>query len=169
MPYYSPTNKIWEIHDNPAASFNDLIEHFDQTSSDTVCDDLAMDLVDEFDEVLEDDHDGVAGNRESYSADLGVDTGNVDLSEIEEIESDLEEILSHRLAGEDDPTDEDEDDHGQFQRILETSSETTFQCRDEWLCKQCFLIVSKSQFGSPQSPICPSSEYPCEGIEQMLC
>ncbi|MDE0268995.1 MAG: hypothetical protein OXI96_08175 [Acidimicrobiaceae bacterium] len=173
MSYYSPTNRICEIHDNPEDGFNDLMEHFEQTSSGTAFDDLAIDLVadlvDEFDEVLKDDHGSVDDSQESDSAGLSVDTSSVDLSEIEEIESDLEEILSHRLAGEDGPTDEDEDDHDQFQQIKETSSETTFQCRGEWLCRQCFLIVSKSQFGSPQSPVCPSSEYPCEGMEQMLC
>ena len=95
------------------------------------------------------DHDTTEGSGE----DAGID--------LNELEADLEEILNERLVAGDDVDDEDDE---LFQQNESDSSKTSPAGPGEWRCQQCFLIVSKSHFGSLRFAVCPSGEDPCESI-----
>ena len=82
-----------------------------------------------------------------------------------DVEADLEEILRDRIAAsDDDEEDEEEEAPGQTKAAPSVAPPRS----DEWTCNQCFLIVSMTQFGSRESPVCPSGEEPCESIERIF-
>lgn len=81
-----------------------------------------------------------------------------------EVEADLEVILRERIAAGDDLLDEAEDGEP-LPGALDQPAPRRF---DEWMCRQCFLIVSRSQFGSLHALHCPSGEEPCESIARVV-
>ena len=83
-----------------------------------------------------------------------------------DVEADLEEILRDRIAASDD--DDEEDEEEEAPGPAKAAPSVAPPRSDEWTCNQCFLIVSMTQFGSRESPVCPSGEEPCESIERIF-
>ena len=82
-----------------------------------------------------------------------------------DVEADLEEILRDRIAASDD---DEEDEEEEAPGPAKAAPSVAPPRSDEWTCNQCFLIVSMTQFGSRESPVCPSGEEPCESIERIF-
>ena len=84
-----------------------------------------------------------------------------------DVVADLEEILRARISAGDD-IDDGEEDCDLPQQTQDASEGPVSPRTSEWKCGQCFLIVSRSQFGSRRSPYCPSGEDPCESIGRLF-
>ena len=82
------------------------------------------------------------------------------------LEADLNTILRDRIAAEDDLED-DEEDQSESLQPAELLGSVSPRRTDEWLCDRCFLLVTKSQLGTPQHPRCPSGEELCPALERL--
>ena len=76
----------------------------------------------------------------------------------DDIEADLSDILQDRMATDDDDEDEDDDD----------APKVSAQRDREFVCNSCFLMVNRSQFGSPKNPRCPVGDPDCPSISQIF-
>ncbi len=76
----------------------------------------------------------------------------------DDIEADLSDILQDRMATDDDDEDEDDDD----------APKVSAQRDREFVCTSCFLMVNRSQFGSPKNPRCPVGDPDCPSISQIF-
>ena len=62
------------------------------------------------------------------------------------------------MATDDDDEDEDDDD----------APKVSAQRDREFVCNSCFLMVNRSQFGSPKNPRCPVGDPDCPSISQIF-
>ena len=132
----------------------ELEEDFDGDEEAVSDDDAEADLEDEDEDEDEDD-------------DVPLPAEDDDDEEVHpsDVEADLEEILRDRIAASDD---DEEDEEEEAPGLAKAAPSVAPPRSDEWTCNQCFLIVSMTQFGSRESPVCPSGEEPCESIERIF-
>ncbi|MCY4423999.1 MAG: hypothetical protein OXC06_13135 [Acidimicrobiaceae bacterium] len=133
--------------------FDDDDEDLDDDEETVVDDDAEADLEDEDDD--EDDDDVPLPAEDDDDEDVHPS----------DVEADLEEILRDRIAASDD---DEEDEEEEAPGPAKAAPSVAPPRSDEWTCNQCFLIVSMTQFGSRESPVCPSGEEPCESIERIF-
>ena len=116
--------------------------------------------------VVDDDAEADLEDEDEDDDDVPLPAEDDDDEEVHpsDVEADLEEILRDRIAASDD----DEEDEDEAPGPAKAAPSVAPPRSDEWTCNQCFLIVSMTQFGSRESPVCPSGEEPCESIERIF-
>lgn len=140
-----------------------------QDAEDLEVDDLEEDLEEFSGEAAVDEDEEDEAEEETRPKARRVD-GDEEEDEDEEvdpddIEADLGEILRDRIAA---GTDEDEDDEeDEAAGAGGPGGDVAPKRNDEFVCEMCFLVVNRSQFGSPRNPRCPMDEDDCPSIARL--
>lgn len=169
---------------NPVDDFDDMDfdgmdfddddeQNFDDESDYALKQNFEEEDIDTFEEEkLEEVHSSSSSSRSAPSGSSS-DSDDDDYDDVDpgDVEADLEEILRGRIAASGDLEDDEEEEDEEFaapSRKKKSAGSVTPPLLGEWMCNQCFLIVSAGQFGHRRSPVCPFDEDPCESVEQLL-
>lgn len=148
------------MEDGPSADDLEEIEGEEMQGEDLDEEELDDEGLD--DEDLEDETEVVEESLEEEDAEVPVTPlvikqleeedgdvrGDTDSEESAELEDDLVQLLQERLSEEDG-------------KDAEKSDKPSVKLNEEWMCQECFLLVTPSQFGSLSDPKCPSGELNC--------